>query len=277
MGKDLIFDMTDNSTKKIIFFDIDGTLIDDTTKQMQESTKEAIRIARENGHICMINTGRTQRLVNPDTIGQITFDGYLMGGGTMVVYHDKVLYHKTLTKELTGRIMDALKKYKIDALLEGREENFSDVPENMYTDSFKRFAAGYAGRHYDTFDHALGRFDKIFAYTDNSAVMKAFRDEFAEELDFIHRENDFYEIGPKGYSKATAIHYITEQLGIPMENTVAIGDSNNDLPMLQCAHTSIAMGNSAKKVLEIADYVTTDANADGIWNALQWLGVLGKL
>ena len=59
-----------------------------------------------------------------------------------------------------------------------------------------------------------------------------------------------------------------------MENTVAIGDSNNDLPMLQCAHTSIAMGNSAKKVLEIADYVTTDANADGIWNALQWLGVL---
>ena len=61
-----------------------------------------------------------------------------------------------------------------------------------------------------------------------------------------------------------------------MEDTVAIGDSNNDLPMLQCAHTSIAMGNSSKQVLEAADYITTDVDKDGIWNALKWLGVLDK-
>ena len=47
---------------KIIFFDIDGTLICGGSELMSESTKEAIRIARANGHICMINTGRTQRL-----------------------------------------------------------------------------------------------------------------------------------------------------------------------------------------------------------------------
>ena len=43
---------------KIIFFDIDGTLICGGSELMSESTKEAIRIARANGHICMINTGR---------------------------------------------------------------------------------------------------------------------------------------------------------------------------------------------------------------------------
>ena len=48
---------------KIIFFDIDGTLICGGSELMSESTKEAIRIARANGHICMINTGRTKRLV----------------------------------------------------------------------------------------------------------------------------------------------------------------------------------------------------------------------
>ena len=100
--------------------------------------------------------------------------------------------------------------------------------------------------------------------------------DLSEILDFIDREQGFYEIVPKGYSKATAIRYITDYLKIPMEDTVAIGDSNNDLPMLKYAHTSIAMGNSSKQVLETADYITTDVDKDGIWNALRWLGVLDK-
>jgi len=36
------------------------------------------------------------------------------------------------------------------------------------------------------------------------------------------------------------------------------------------------MGNSSKQVLETADYITTDVDKDGIWNALKWLGVLDK-
>ena len=56
---------------KIIFFDIDGTLICGGSELMSESTKEAIRIARANGHICMINTGRTKRLVGENLTGQV--------------------------------------------------------------------------------------------------------------------------------------------------------------------------------------------------------------
>lgn len=266
--------MENKKTPQLIFFDIDGTLIDEKTKHMLDSTKEAIRIARANGHICMINTGRTKRLVGKGITDQAEFDGLLMGCGTMIEYHGEVLFHKTLTAELSVRILEALKKYRIDALLEGRTENFSDSLENMYTESFKSFARGYAGRNYDTYENAPGNYDKIFAYTDDAEAMEAFRQEFADELDFIERENDFREIVPKGYSKATAMQFIADKLHIPMENTVAIGDSNNDLPMLKCAHTSIAMGNSTEKVLEIADYITTAVNEDGIWNALKWLGVL---
>lgn len=266
--------MLSRKEQKLIFFDIDGTLIDEKTKIMLHSTREAIRIARANGHICMINTGRTKRLVGKGITDRAEFDGLLMGCGTMIEYHGEVLFHKTLTYEQSVRILEALKKYRIDALLEGRTENFSDSLENMYTESFKRFARGYAGRNYDTFDNAPGNYDKIFAYTDDAAAMEAFRQDFAEELDFIVRENDFREIVPKGYSKATAMQFVADRLQIPMENTVAIGDSNNDLPMLKCAHTGIAMGNSTEEVLKIADYITTDVNEDGIWNALKWLGVL---
>jgi hydroxymethylpyrimidine pyrophosphatase-like HAD family hydrolase len=46
--------------------------------------------------------------------------------------------------------------------------------------------------------------------------------------------------------------------------------------MLEYAGTAIAMKNSSKAVLEMADYITTDVTEDGIWNALKWLGVLDK-
>lgn len=62
---------------------------------MSESTKEAIRIARANGHICMINTGRTKRLVGENLTGQVEFDGLLLGCGTEIEFHGKQLMHKT--------------------------------------------------------------------------------------------------------------------------------------------------------------------------------------
>lgn len=262
----------------IIFFDIDGTLIGGGSQLMSESTKEAIRRARANGHICMINTGRARKLVGPEITGQVEFDGYLLGCGTMVVYHDEVLMHHRLSEDLCVRILDGLKRYEIDAIMEGAWDNYCENPKDMYTETFakyiSRYEEAYEGKAYSELKDAPGNFDKFFAYVDEKSKMEAFRAEFEEELDFIDRENGYYEVVPKGFSKATAIQFIADALHIPLEETVAIGDSNNDLPMLEFAHTSIAMGNSSKAVLEMADYVTTDVTEDGIWNALKWLGVL---
>ena len=67
---------------------------------------------------------------------------------------------------------------------------------------------------------------------------------------------------------------LADALGISMADTVAVGDSNNDSEMLQCAGTSIAMGNAIEAIKDMADYVTTDVTEDGIWNALAWLGAI---
>jgi len=264
----------------IIFFDIDGTLIGEGSQLMSESTKEAIRRARGNGHICMINTGRARNLVGPEITGQVEFDGYLMGCGTMVLYHDEVLMHHRLSQDLCIRILDGLKRYEIDAIMEGVADNYCKNPGDMYTETFSRYISQYAetygGKGYSELKYAPGNFDKFLAYVDDNSKIEAFQAEFEAELDFIDRENGYYEVVPKGFSKATAIRFIMDALNIPLEETVAIGDSSNDLAMLKYAHTSIAMGNSSKDVLEIADYVTTDVTQDGIWNALKWLGVLEK-
>ncbi len=261
---------------KIIFFDIDGTLFGGGSQEMSESTKKAISLARQNGNLCFINTGRTRKLVGEEITGQVEFDGLLLGCGTMAVYHDEVLMHRTFEMDLSLRIMDGLKKNGIDAVLEGSEEVYVPKPEDVRTRTFREYLERFP-KEYTASDISLapGHFDKFFAYVDERERMDAFAAEF-EQLDFIDRENGYFEVIPKGCSKATAIHYITDLLKIPMEDTVAIGDSTNDLPMLSCAHTSIAMGNATQTVKDMVDYVTTDVTKDGIWNALKWLGVLDK-
>ena len=228
---------------------------------MSESTKEAIRIARANGHICMINTGRTKRLVGENLTGQVEFDGLLLGCGTEIEYHGKQLMHKTFSMEESKAILTAMKKYHVDAVLEGSREDYAPRGEEVFTETFRHMAREIENRKYDRYANAPGNYDKLYAYAETPAGMDGMKRDLSEILDFIDREQGFY---------------VTDYLKIPMEDTVAIGDSNNDLPMLKYAHTSIAMGNSSKQVLETADYITTDVDKDGIWNALKWLGVLDK-
>ena len=83
----------------LIFFDIDGTLIDEREHRMPESARDAVSRARENGHICMINTGRTRRLVGADITGGVAFDGLLLGCGTMITYGGQTMFHRKFSGE----------------------------------------------------------------------------------------------------------------------------------------------------------------------------------
>lgn len=206
--------------------------------------------------------------------GQAEFDGYLLGCGTMARYRDKILWHRTFSKEQCSRIIEAMDRYGIDALLEGEKENYTKKLSDFHTETFRKHMAIRYHREYETREEAIGHFDKLFLYADPGEGLENFRREFQEELIFIDRDYGFWEVIPVGCSKGLAMEKLAEALGIPMADTAAIGDSNNDLEMLQCAGTSIAMGNATQAIQDMADFVTTDVMADGIWNALDWLGVL---
>ena len=76
------------------------------------------------------------------------------------------------------------------------------------------------------------------------------------------------ECVPKGTSKATGIAWLCKYLGVPREETYAIGDSVNDLDMLAYVGHGIAMGNATQPPKEAAEFVTTDIHEDGIRNAM---------
>lgn len=78
----------ENKDRKIVFFDIDGTLVDGPTHQIPQSAVEAIRKLRENGHLAFINTGRTLVSIEP-RIREIGFDGWYVAAEHIFIMKEK--------------------------------------------------------------------------------------------------------------------------------------------------------------------------------------------
>ena len=77
-----------------------------------------------------------------------------------------------------------------------------------------------------------------------------------------------------GTSKASGIAWLCEHLGVAIEDTYALGDSINDLEMLEFVGHSIAMGNASPRAKEAAEYVTSHIHEDGVYKALEHYGLI---
>ena len=114
-------------------------------------------------------------------------------------------------------------------------------------------------------------FDKFCICDTPGSDTERFLKMFEHDLTFIDRGNGFYEVVPMGYSKASGMQFLMDHFAIAKEDTIAIGDSTNDLPMLSYAGTGIAMGGSAASVLDAADFETDTILQDGLYNAFRYL------
>ena len=103
-------------------------------------------------------------------------------------------------------------------------------------------------------------FDKMALWFDESSDMKSFKKQWENTFDFILRDPTFYEVVPKGYSKATGIDFLCKRLEIDRAHTVGIGDITG---------ISIAMGSGNPDIFPSVDYVTAAVMEDGIEKALK--------
>ena len=91
---------------KLIFLDVDGTLVD-YHNRIPESAVKAIRQAREKGHLVYVCTGRSKAEMQPE-LWEIGFDGMIGGNGSYVEHHGQVLMHELISKEDAAKIVDWL-------------------------------------------------------------------------------------------------------------------------------------------------------------------------
>lgn len=256
-----------------MFFDIDGTLIDEERDIVPESAKRALRQAKENGHLLFICSGRCKAIIPEEVIG-LGFDGMVAGCGTYIEYEGEEIFHHKLPEGLQKAIIEDLQRFHIDGVLEGkdcsafRHDYWMPVVKNIFTEN------GSFTAKTQCFWEEEFSFDKMALWYDDSSDMEGFRKKYADLFEFIERDPTFYEVVPNHISKASGMLFICERLGIDRERIVAFGDSANDVSMLQCAHTSVAMGGGNPILFDMVDYVTSPVMEDGIEKALRYLKLI---
>lgn len=261
--------------RKAIFFDVDGTLLtEDERSLIPDSTRRAIKQARENGHLAFINTGRT--IFNLDEeLKSIGFDGYICGCGTYIEYDGKVLLHNKLEQSYCKDIAEKIRSLGAIPVYERSDCLFFDkTAEN--TEQIRLFKEVFLSSFVNTdktADDEDFSFDKFVFWADNNTDKESVIELIEKDFMVIDRGGDFYENVPKGYTKATGIMHILNKFGIPIENAYAVGDSPNDLPMLEAVPNSIAMGG-AESIYPYVSFVTKPIEEDGIEYALKHFGII---
>lgn len=252
--------------RKIVFIDIDGTLFDNMNDLIHQSTIDAIKKLKENDIYICIASGRSMALGDEVFLRyQIDFDGYVLINGQFVVFNNEIIYKKPLNKNFIEEFIIECKKLDLDYGFVTNDETFVSSRSNKVIKTFADFKIKVP-RLITEGDLHKDIFQGLFF---DEASINYFSQKFKSYVKFIGWLGNGADIIDKNASKAIGIAKICEKLGIKRENVYAIGDSYNDIEMIEYASIGIAMGNAKDSLKEVADYVTDDISADGLANALK--------
>ena len=258
--------------KKIISFDLDITLLNHADYKVPDSALLAIEKMKEAGHVIAISTGRDMEnyhgrpfveLIRPHALIQLN--------GTKVTADGKVLHSHLFDKELLKRLVDfCLEKGYPFGVTVG-DEDYYFHEDKVRKNDIRRWGASY--RNFQDPYRMLDMEIRTLAYVgDDQGAMdiEAHFPTLKLPLFAGMRGADIIE---RGHSKAKGLKVLSRYYRIPMEDTVAFGDSMNDLEILEEAGIGVAMGNALEILKDHADFVTDDIDKNGIFNACKRLSL----
>lgn len=279
-----------NKNIHLVALDMDGTLFNNQS-QISLKNQSAIRRCVEQGTEVIISTGRpyvglpTELLAELGIRYVITANGAAIYELTLDAADRKCIYESCMDATFLCPLIEMLQKKEIhiDAFIDGNGYSPSacapridrmDMPESIrtYIKATRIFT------------------DDLAAYiaTNNLKVQKlitnfyllpdgnlAHREEIKEllshytEITYLSGGYHNLEFTKTGTSKGAALRFLCDYLNISMEDTMAIGDTQNDLDILRTASIGVAMGNARTKVKDAADFITLTNEEDGVAHALK--------
>lgn len=268
---------------KVLFFDIDGTLIGFQAR-MPESTQKALTLARKAGHQVVICSGRSLFQIPPELLSWC--DGLVASAGAHVLLGDQCLFQKSLTL----RQIEMLISYfaETDGYIQFQSPTGLVLNQDAYNRSLQRFRIMNrspeiihrllsTARITETPSDYLGAQKAV--YFECSVPFEKVAEDFRGVLDLVPfsyylAEGDSGEFSNPGINKSFGMKQYLDAVHVPAEDCFAFGDSYNDLDMIAFAGTGIAMGNAVPEVKQAADFVTKDVTDDGIYYAMEHFGLL---
>lgn len=274
--------------EKYLFFDMDGTLISPATHHILPSSIEGIKKAQEKGARVFLCTGRGYGLAL-EYQDELDVPGVIFSNGGGIAYDGKILETRDIQPRIVKEMID-----RIDSLGGGYQilgTNYCWQNQKEHNRFASRFPSQYpeltveqvferkAMRLFDEYDG--GSIQKIDFNFDSELTADWFFAKIPASLNVVMSGGYYAHLGRRGgelmcegTSKGQAIQRVLDMFGASYRDAYGFGDSMNDIEMLKVCGHSIAMGNAIEDVKKCADYVTNDADHDGIYNALKHFEII---
>ncbi len=254
---------------KIVFFDVDGTLTHHEDGSISSNTRTAIKRLKEKGIIVAAATGRPLSLC--DDIRNLGIDTLITANGGYAKHHETVIHKVSMNQELLKAVSDFALSHN---------HGMAFFTEEFRTNGVKNI------RILQALKETLGLEDYPIAsiniheeevyltclYADEEAV-EMFTHKFPQ-LTFSRWHPYIVNVLQEEVSKSRAILKVLDHFNIDPSEAIAFGDGENDIDMLELVGLGIAMGNGHDQLKRIADFVTKKSSEDGIYYALNELGII---
>ncbi|MDD4601247.1 5-amino-6-(5-phospho-D-ribitylamino)uracil phosphatase YcsE [bioreactor metagenome] len=268
---------------KLVCVDVDGTLLNSKHKITQR-TKEALLQAHQLGVHVVISTGRmyTDAEYYSNLIG--VKSPVIASNGAFIKEKDKdkVIFKDVLGESLSLELLSLFHKHNIKPYFcTPNKFYYGNIMFKLYYIVAKLLGAR-SNKLDDRFVFSWGQWQKVLCKEKdnivkceiiyrNPALIDALRSELAtlKSLEIIDSSKYNIEITRKGVSKGKAVAMLAALYDVKREEILTIGDSANDLSMIEYAGLGIAMGNATDVVKQKADYITNSNDNEGVANAIR--------
>lgn len=255
--------------------DLDGTLFNNTHTVSQENL-DAIEYFKSEGGLFTFITGRV-----PQTTGAIyelvkpnAPFGCLNGGGIYDGARGEFLWKLFLPETVAELLRETERQMPEIGIQLNAESGIYFSSDNPAMERFRHVTnTPHAVCHFEEFKEPILKI--VFGHHEEAkitALAKLLQEHpLASEFDFIRSEQTLYEILPKGASKGGLLCKLAELLSISGLNTIAVGDYNNDVSMLQAAGLGFAVANAVPEAKAAADHITVSNNEHAIATIVEGL------
>ncbi len=261
---------------RVLACDLDGTLLRDD-KTISEETKSELKRISDMGVIILPSTGRTHReLVS--LRNDLPFLRYALccnGGSVFDYQEDRYIYEDTIPYETALEVLEFVRTLPVYETVVVNGERIAKGDENDEICDYIRKVAvkgilfnfkgahdvkeAFAKRHQDA--------QKLLLYpgegADRDEIMNALRSSFPQ-LEITSSGPKYVEVNIKGVDKGKALKVFCGLMEIPIEESIAFGDAENDISMLEAADKAIVMENGTPEAKKHADVICASNNDDGV-------------
>ena len=276
---------------KAVFFDIDGTLLNDR-KKVSETTQKAISELKNQGIFVGLATGRGPAFVAP-FMENLGLDFAVTYNGQYIISRDRVIYQNQLPKSTVYRLIKYAQERRREVSLGTSMGLLGSNIINMGTSRFGQAASRLVPKRLTKFVERSFKNIIRRIKPQNLETLKTIMREPVYQVVMVATEGETSKIQDKfphikitrsspysadlisqGQSKIKGIERLGQAFDFDLSEVMTFGDSENDIEMLLRSGIGVAMGNATEAAKQTAHYITDTNNQNGIAKALSHYGLI---